>query len=216
MVARRIPCILTVGPTKFLANGLGNSLHAPIIWRFFLDKNERPRIYKRQTTFTICSLVKYPSSAEGGERHGVYLIYVAVAAFSGGYYVDWNSLLFQFCSDAVFCRDRGDGPDGRDSETRAARSVVVSLGRDVHISRWHLPLLRKNERNGRGGFLFITLWHHHYRRRLARYRNVLKCVVSHFAQSADCDRVGESSRLGWAGLTDSSRRRSSRRAHVEN
>ena len=152
MVARRIPCILTVGPTKFLANGLGNSLHAPIIWRFFLDKNERPRIYKRQTTFTICSLAKYPSSAEGGERHGVYVIYVAVAAFSGGHYVDWNSLLFQFCSDAVFCRDRGDGPDGSDSETRAARSVVVSLGRDVHVSRRYRDLHSAHGRDEPGSF----------------------------------------------------------------
>ncbi len=68
----------------------------------------------------------------------VYFVFVAVDSFFGGYYVDWNSLLFQFCSDAVFRRDRGDGPDGSDSETRAARSVVVSLGRDVHFSRWFL------------------------------------------------------------------------------
>jgi len=60
----------------------------------FLDKNEQPRIYKRQTTFTICSFGKISIECRRRGKHGVYLIYVAVAAFLAG--ITWIGILYYF------------------------------------------------------------------------------------------------------------------------
>src|SRR5258705_8639052 len=43
------------GASKFFANKMRNSLRAPIIWRVFFYKKERPPIYKSQTTFNNLS-----------------------------------------------------------------------------------------------------------------------------------------------------------------
>src|SRR5262245_53421140 len=155
------------------------------------------------------------SRVEGGESYGGPAFFSAVDSFFGGYYVDWNSILFQLCPDAVLCRNGSARKDGSDPETCAASAMVVSLGRDDNVSRGFVDVLDPAAPDGRGSLFKFTVWHYDHPRRFVGHHHVSECLAGDLAKSTDRHRFRKSDSTGRAATTCGCGCRAPRRADIE-
>ncbi len=104
--------------------------------------------------------------------------------------ITWIGILyyFNFVQTPFFAETEGRDQDGGNSKARAASTLVVSLGRDVHFSFRYLDLYHADGRNGRCAILFILLRRDDNRGRFNRYPDVSQRLARNLAQSADRDR----------------------------
>src|SRR5262247_699461 len=92
--------------------------------------------------------------------------------------------------------------------------MVVSLGRDVYVSRRHFDLYHSDERNGRRTILFVVIWPHHHRGRLDGHDDVFKCLVGDLAEPANRYRVDQSGGIGGPSVTRRGRSGTARRVDL--
>src|SRR5262245_19581041 len=141
------------------------------------------------------------SRVEGGESYGGPSFFSAVDSFLGGYYVDWNSVLFQLRSDSVLCRNGSARKNGSDPETGTARTVVVSLGCHGNFSRRSFDVSNSLAPNGRGSLFQFSVWRYDYPGRFARHHHVSERLACDLAKSTDRHRLCESDSAGRAAIT---------------